>query len=191
MKTSARKVIALLLSCMLSVIVMMPVALADKPDSKYDPTLLSPIYNDGIAYLPIDTVSLLKEQGYRVVVTPELPLKHVLVTVRTADPTTTDKYSNERHSVSINWSDGVSVTNPDGSVVQERNIINETNPYGRIEEYVFHVEENGDRVGTYRLNEPLKNAPLNKNGRMYLSVDDINTMMQFLLDDPSYKVSTN
>lgn len=179
-----RKSVAMLLSCVFALSVMMPVALADRPNPAYNATLLTPIYHDGLAYLPTDVMEmLLKEQGYDVQHMVQKPIKNVMVTIRQKDAID----NTERRRIWINWSDGIE------EPVKSSNVLTPEHPYGRIEQYRYDSATQQIIDNDFSRNNFLNHQLLNTDGdgKVYVAVDDLNWAMQLLLGDPSYTIPTN
>lgn len=138
---------------------------------------------DGVIYLPLRLAfNDFEDQGYSVQIVPSIEKKNIAISVVKINPET-GVVDEDRRGVFINWSD---------EILADAEFSN-----GRLELYQYAKDENGNNylpTDNYRRPTALSSALLFKdvdsNGgkRTFMSIDDLNNMVQFLIDDANYAV---
>jgi len=135
---------------------------------------------DGTIYLPVRLAfNNFEDQGYVVSISPSIEKKNIAIAVVKTDPITNEK---DGRGVYINWSD---------DVTSDSEFSN-----GRIELYDYETENGVNYLPTENYRRPtalssaliFKDVDSNGGKRTFMSVDDLNNMVQFLIDDSNYAV---
>lgn len=138
---------------------------------------------NGVTYLPIRLVfNDFVDQGFSVQVVPSMAKTNIAISVIRIDPET-NEVNEDRRGVYINWS---------ADITSDEEFKN-----GRLELYQYAKDENGNNylpTENYRrptaLTSPIILSYVDDNGgqRAYMSTDDLNNMVRFLIDDANYSI---
>lgn len=138
---------------------------------------------NGVTYLPIRLAfNDFEDQGFSVRVVPSIEKKNIAISVIKIDPVT-GLIDPDRRGVYINWADDITSS--------------DEYTYGRLELYQYEQDANGNNylpTNNYRRPQALNNeiifSYVDDNGgqRAYMSLEDLNNMVQFLIDDATYTV---
>lgn len=138
---------------------------------------------NGVTYLPIRLAfNNFVDQGYSVSVVPSIEKQNIAISVIRVDQTT-GEVDNDRRGVFINWSDEITA--------------DESFSFGRLELYKYEKDANGNNfLPTENFQRPVAlenkmiflNVDDNGGQRAFMSLDDLNTMVQFLIDNSDYRV---
>ena len=138
---------------------------------------------NGVTYLPIRLAfNDFVDQGFSVQVVPSIAKNNIAISVVRIDPET-NEINEDRRGVYINWSTDITG--------------DEEFKNGRLELYQYAKDENGNNylpTGNYirptALNSPIILSYVDDNGgqRAYISTDDLNNMVRFLIDDANYSI---
>lgn len=149
-----------------------------------EPTQFVEIFRveNGVTYLPIRLAfNDFERQGYTVIVNPSIDYKNIRIAVIKTDTNTGTII--DRRALFINWAD--EITNNEGF------------EYGRLEFYQYDKDDNGNNylpTENFRrpvaMNNSLIFSDVDDNGgqRTFMSIKDLNNMVQFLIDDANYTV---
>lgn len=188
MKQIFKRTLLLCLSCIMVMSVMLTSVSAEEgqvisingTDTKFI-ELFS--VEDGVIYLPLRLAfNDFEDQGYSVQIVPSIEKKNIAISVVKIDPVT-GEIDEDRRGVFINWSD---------EILADAEFSN-----GRLELYQYAKDANGNNylpTENYRRPTALSSALLFKDvdshggQRTFMSVDDLNNMVQFLIDDSNYAV---
>ena len=140
---------------------------------------------NGVTYLPIRMFfNTFKDKGFSVQVVPSMSYKNIAISVLRPDPSTGD-YNTDRRGIFVRWDDRI--------------VEDERFPQGRIDFHKYiKTQSNGNQDvndGSYDPFSPISNAliisRIDDNGgqRVYMSVEDLNKIVQFLVDDSTYVVT--
>lgn len=141
---------------------------------------------NGVTYFPVRLVfNDFEDQGYTVIVNPSMDYQNIRIAVVKTDFSTGEII--DRRALFVNWAD--EVTNDDEF------------KFGRLELYQYEKDYSTDPNGVnylptenYRrpiaMNNPLIFSDVDDNGgqRAFMSTDDINNMVRFLIDDANYSI---
>lgn len=138
---------------------------------------------NGVTYLPIRLAfNDFVDQGFSVQVVPSMTKSNIAISVTRIDPET-NEVNEDRRGLYINWN---------GDVTGDEEFQN-----GRLELYQYAKDENGNNylpTENYRrpiaLTSPIILLNVDDNGgqRAYMSTEDLNNMVRFLLDDANYSI---
>lgn len=188
MKQILKRTLLICLSCIMVMSVMLTSVSAEEgqiisingTDTKFI-ELFS--VEDGVIYLPLRLAfNDFQDQGYSVRIAPSIEKKNIAISVIKVNPET-GEIDEDRRGVFINWSD---------EIVSDAEFSN-----GRLELYQYAQDENGNNylpTDNYRrpitLNSALIFKDVDSNGgkRTFMSVEDLNNMVQFLIDDADYDI---
>lgn len=188
MKQNFKKTVLICLSCIMVMSVMLTSVYAEEgqiisingTDTKFI-ELFS--VEDGVIYLPLRLAfNDFQDQGYSVKIAPSIEKKNIAISVIKINPGT-GEIDEDRRGVFINWSDEIS---------SDTAFVN-----GRLELYQYVQDENGNNylpTENYRRPIALNSALIFKDvdpyggKRTFMSVEDLNNMVQFLIDDANYDI---
>lgn len=135
---------------------------------------------NGVIYLPVRLAfNNFEDQGYLVQIIPSIEKKNISIAVIKTDPLTNDK---DARGVYINWNE---------SVTSDSEFSN-----GRIELYDYETENGVNYLPTENYRRPIalnselifKDVDSDGGKRTFMSVEDLNNMVQFLIDDANYDI---
>ena len=184
-----KKILSSCIACMLLIIAFTTGAHAEGATELQlnggEPTPFVEIFRveNGVTYLPIRLAfNDFEKQGYTVIVNPSIDYQNIRIAV-----VKTDSASGEivdRRALFINWADDVT------SDAEFK--------HGRLEFYQYSKNEQGVNylpTENFRrpiaMNNSLIFSYVDDNGgqRAFMSVEDLNNMVQFLIDDANYSVT--
>lgn len=184
MKQLLKKIISITLSCVVIFSVMLINVSAEEGQFisiNGNNTQFVELFSveDGKIYLPIRLAfNDFVEQGYSVQVVPSLAKENIAISVVKFNPATGEP-EEQRKGVFIEWS---------------KNMDLNKNPYGRFRQYNYIKLPSGKNEAPNAMYTPLKHElffkQVNPNGdiRTFMSIDDLNTMVQFLIGDANYSI---
>ena len=186
MKQIFKRTILLCVACIMAMSVMLVSVSAEEgqaisingTDTKF--VELFTVEN-GIIYLPLRLAfNDFVDQGYSVVITPSMTKKNISISIVKVDSVTGEVVDKVRRGVYIGWNE---------EITQEADFAN-----GRIEFYEYEKVNNLNKLLTFvrpvALSSALEFKKVDYNGgaRTFISVEDLNTIVQFLIDDAAYSV---